>query len=67
MTTWEDMITQGIRAWWDENSMKEKRWQTVVGRAIKEVVVSSGNWKNKARGNPRKAYLASRKVLNEVE
>lgn len=46
-----------LKVWFNKHVKSPNVWnQTKTGRLIKETLLSSGNWKNKRRGNPKKGF-----------
>ena len=56
----EKELAKYINQWAAQNNLtKEHFWErNPVGIELKRIIKSIGKWKYRARGNPRKGYLA---------
>jgi hypothetical protein len=62
MKTREEELAEGIRRWFEglggmSKDRRRRVWgRDVVGREIRRGLEGTGNWKNAARGCPRRGY-----------
>lgn len=56
--TKDQHLAAALSEWFKRYSNSQRRWQTPVGRVLKEELQSLGNWKNAERGDPKKGYRA---------
>lgn len=52
----EQELTKQIEIWFNNNSNNPNKWNRGAGLAIKNNLISLGNWKNAPRGNPKAGY-----------
>lgn len=59
-------LASGLRAWFKRlcSASPQARRKSPVWVALREIVTTCGNWKNRPRGNPKRGYLVSRKNMD---
>jgi hypothetical protein len=53
----ENSLASEISTWFNLTESNKNRWQSPVGKIIKERLKKLGNWKEKARWHPPKSAI----------
>jgi hypothetical protein len=59
----EKEVARALESWF--STPRRRSWSSPIGRVLKVKLGLSGNWRNGARGNPRKGFQAMMAKKNE--